>query len=203
MSPRQRSSQPRPGWIRRYGGKRLFGRALLARAQVQMPRWRRLRSIDWRLVERIVFVCKGNICRSAYAAAKATSLGLPSVSAGLEAPLGAPANEKARRHAASRAISLDAHRTRKLEELTLNSEDLVVCMEPSQVVAVEKARAGRGFQLTLLGFWARPRRPLIFDPYGLSDAPWETCLDVIDDSIERMAAELRRCPGRCNLFGEA
>ncbi len=174
---------------RHYGGRRLFLRHLVARAQTQMPRWRHLRLVDWDRVERIVFVCKGNICRSAYAAAKATSLGLPAVSAGLEAKPGLPADDQALRHAASRCISLSAHRTRRLAELTTGSEDLVVCMEPPQLVSLARMIARRGCQVTLLGFWSRPIRPWIFDPYGLSDAEWESCLDIIDGGIERLAAE--------------
>jgi protein-tyrosine phosphatase len=193
------SQQPRPvrygfadRWSDRYGGRRLFVRAMLARVQMGLPPWRRLRAIDWRRVENIVFVCKGNICRSAYAAAKAAALGLPSASAGLEAVSGAPANDAARRHAASRMVALNDHRTRRLDELMLNPGTLVVCMEPRQAAEVETMRTGRSFQLTLLGLWSRPLRPLIFDPYGLSDSQWNVCLDIIDNGIERIAAERLR-----------
>jgi protein-tyrosine phosphatase len=179
-------------WTRQYGGRRLLVHAMLARLQIELPRWRRLRTIDWRRVETVVFVCKGNICRSAYAAAKATALGLPSLSAGLEAVSGAPADAAAQRHAASRAVALAGHRTRRLEELTLDAAALVVCMEPRQATAIEKLRAGRAFQLTLLGLWSRPRRPFIFDPYGLGEIEWQVCLHIIDNAIDQIAAERLR-----------
>ena len=41
--------------------------------------------IDWSQVRRLVFVCKGNICRSAYAAARSQTLGYPATSFGLAA----------------------------------------------------------------------------------------------------------------------
>jgi hypothetical protein len=43
--------------------------------------------------------------------------------------------------------------------------------------------------MTLLGLWARPRRPWLSDPYGTGNDYWQTCLDIIDNAIENIAAQ--------------
>jgi protein-tyrosine phosphatase len=35
--------------------------------------------------------------------------------------------------------------------------------------------------------WASPERPHLEDPYGLSDAYFDTCFDVIDSALFRIA----------------
>lgn len=89
---------------RGYGGKRPFLFHLITSVQTQLPPWNRLRRPEWHRVERFVFVCNGNICRSPYAAAKAASLGLRSASAGLATKNGCPASEAARKHALWRGL---------------------------------------------------------------------------------------------------
>jgi protein-tyrosine phosphatase len=181
---------------RRFGGKRGLALHLLALLQMSVP-WRRgVREIDWSRVERVVFVCKGNICRSPYAAAKALALGLPAVSAGLEATRDAPADKAACAQADCRGISLAAHRTARFEDLTGSAGDLVICMEPGQLRHIRASRSGFPAQMTLLGLWAQPPRPFIFDPYGLSGDYWKTCFDVIDDAVARIGSAWREHRGR-------
>ena len=43
--------------------------------------------IKWEDVDRLVFVCTGNICRSAYAEYKARSLGMSATSFGIDVPI--------------------------------------------------------------------------------------------------------------------
>jgi low molecular weight protein-tyrosine phosphatase len=176
---------------RHYGGRRALVRHFFSCAQVRLPWWRRFHRVDWPRVERLVFVCKGNICRSPYALARASAIGIPADSIGLEAASGEPADDAARRHAAARGLSLDAHRTKPAHELVLGVGDLLVCMEPVQLIAVRRRFTGFAGQLTLLGLWSRPYRPSIFDPFGLSDEFWPHCLDVIDDGVRHIADQYR------------
>lgn len=172
---------------RNYGGKRAFLHHLVATVRTQLPNWRSLCRVDWSSVDRLVFVCKGNICRSPYAAAKAASLGFFSASAGLDTQHGRLANNQARCHGALRDIYLDDHRTMRIQDLAINARDLLVCMEPLQVKALRAILPTTTAQLTLLGLWSRPRRPWIFDPYGRNDGYWSACFSIIDNAIERMA----------------
>ena len=65
------------GWLRdNYGSRRGFVRTWWHRLRYLLGGYRAYRQVDWNSVERLVFVCKGNICRSAYAGALVTSRGL-------------------------------------------------------------------------------------------------------------------------------
>lgn len=171
-----------------HGGKRGLVLNLLATAQSLSPAARALRRIDWTRVDRLVFVCKGNICRSAYAQGRATREGLPALSAGLEARPGLPADPVAISLGGARGIDLGDHRTRRVDDLDIGPHDLLVCMEPPQVRAVQAIFPAA--QATLLGLWSRPRRRWLFDPYGLDHAYWRTCLDLIDSGVAGIAARM-------------
>ncbi len=144
-------------------------------------------SIDWNRVHRLVFICSGNICRSAYGEARAHFLGLRTASAGLNAVGGGTADPQAIRIATERGIDLQNHRTTPFKAFEPRNGDLFLCMEPSQARAVrEQVKTTPGVQVTLLGFWSRPPRPFLQDPYGLKGAYWQTCFDLIDSAIDNL-----------------
>ncbi|KKC24752.1 hypothetical protein WP12_17710 [Sphingomonas sp. SRS2] len=163
---------------------------MLATVETLLPAFGPMRRIDWARVERLVFICKGNICRSAYAQGRAGQAGLATVSGGLDTQAGLPANPMAIKMGAARGLDLGPHRTRRFDELDLGPGDLMVCMEPPQARAAQ--RHFPAAQVTLLGLWSRPRRPWLFDPYGLDTAYWRTCLDLIDSGIAAIAARIRQ-----------
>jgi protein-tyrosine phosphatase len=129
-----------------------------------------------------VFVCKGNICRSPYACAKARSLGIQAVSFGLEAADGAAAEPSARQNALLRGMDLSAHLSTRLESARMTDRDLVIVFEPKQITEVRR-RIGAGTPTKLLGICSRPIRPHIQDPYGMSDRYFQQCFSVIDANI--------------------
>lgn len=155
-----------------------------------------LAQVDPTRVRRLVFVCKGNICRSPYAEARAKRLGLAAVSAGIDACTGASANESAIRIAELRGIDLKTHSAARVDSLELDSGDLLVAFEPSQVSALAEEALWSGAQLTLLGLHSRPLRPHLEDPYGLSDAYFNTCYSLIDSGLERLASKLAGANGQ-------
>ena len=60
-------------WIcRNYGRKQGLLRSLYHSLMDRTGQYTRLGIVDWGRVERLVFVCQGNICRSAYAEARAS-----------------------------------------------------------------------------------------------------------------------------------
>ena len=175
-----------------YGGRRGFLCHLAATVHMRFGYFHEYQAVDWSRVERLVFVCKGNICRSAYAEARAVATGFPAASFGIAACPDASADETAIIHAAARRISLSAHRTTTLQAFTHQRGDLLVCMEPPQAKIVATRFGESRPQVTLLGLWAGSRRPWLFDPYGSGDAYWRTCLDTIDSGIDQMLAQIGR-----------
>lgn len=171
--------------IELYGGKRGLLEHLRARMLYTLGAYGNVRDIEWSLVSRLVFVCRGNICRSPYASSRAQSLGLAAISFGLDAAEGAPANPVAAKNALTRGIGLSAHRSARMESNRLADGDWVIVFEPAQLAEVRR-RLGNRTPATLLGIWSRPHRPHIQDPYGRSDRYFQQCFSVIDESIAQL-----------------
>jgi protein-tyrosine phosphatase len=156
-------------------------------------RYRPWRAVDWAGARRIVFVCKGNICRSAYAeAALAGRTALPVASAGLDAETGTPADPAATATAAGRDVDLGRHRSLHVSQLALAPGDVLVAFEPAQADALQRLtrRAGTG-QVTLLGLWSsHPWLVYIHDPYGLPKRYFDVCFDRIDDGLQGIARRI-------------
>lgn len=173
-------------WLaRNYGSRRGFIRTIGYKLLAYLGVYRRYTDIDWARVERLVFVCKGNICRSVYAEAVAREMGLQAISCGLDTIEDAPANSSAIEVAGRHGIDLSAHRTTPVMYLPLRRTDLLVAMEPWQASYLEQ-NLYREHQCTLLGLWMKPRLPHIQDPYGASLAYFEKCFDHIRKSIHEL-----------------
>jgi protein-tyrosine phosphatase len=188
-----------PGWgergmidTERYGGRRAFLRHLLARSKTLIGSYSSSMSVDWKSRERLVFVCKGNICRSPYGAMKARSLGVDAVSYGLEAIEDAAANSDAIRNAAQRQIDLSNHRSHKLRAAEIRANDLVLFFEPQHLIAYRQTCGGHPAAVSLLGLWAEPNRPYISDPYGKSDRYFQECFSFIDSAVQAISGKILR-----------
>lgn len=166
-----------------YGGKRGYLEHLRSRALYSLGAFRQARRFDWATVRRLVFVCKGNICRSPYAAEKARVLGMTAISSGLETHEGAAADAAAVRNAARRGIDLSQHRSSVYNYGGLQSTDLIVVFESRQYVEVRRRSGDHGLSVTLLGIWSKPCVPDIQDPYGRSDDSFQRCYAVIDAHV--------------------
>lgn len=175
-------------YIAIYGSKRGVLEYYKARAGMLLGQFGPFSAIDFARVERLVFVCKGNICRSAYADAYGRRLGLTCDSAGIEASPGALANERVATLAATRDLDLSAHRTRRLNQQHYTAGDLLIGMEPWHLAPM--IEAANGAQVTLLGLWQRPFRPYLHDPFSAPQAYLETCIDYIERSVQQLARQL-------------
>lgn len=175
--------------IHRYGGVRPFLRSFKESLREKLGRYDSLKIVDWNQVERIVFVCKGNICRSPYAEAKARTLGIPSISCGLEASPGSSADPMAQRRAMHVGVDLTGHKSRALSAMELLPGDLVVLFDPAHLPLLKPA-SFRLAGITILGIWTSPRIPLIFDPHGKSQECFEKCFAMIDMGLMEISSRL-------------
>lgn len=175
----------------RYGSRRGFIRTQAFRLQYFFGKYREFQEIDWGAVERLVFVCKGNICRSAYAEAVAKSLGVEAISCGLQTIEAAPADGDAVRTAQQMDIDLLGHRTTPIMYLILRKTDLLIAMEPTQASFLQR-NMGRRYQCTIIGLWAKPIMPYIHDPYNTSLAYFEKCFIYIKKSVHGIAEKIHK-----------
>ena len=190
----------------RYGSHRGLVRLWLAEIRALAGAYQPYRRIDWPAVERFVFVCQGNVCRSPYGELRARSFTPQVASFGLATTTGQPANPVALEVARERGVDLSDHRVTAVEDFDARDGDLFLIMEDRHIAPLETAMAGRlsGPPMTaMLGFWAQPRRALIYDPMDRGAAYFETCYSIMDSAIDRAyggvsrgAAGGRRRPGR-------
>jgi protein-tyrosine phosphatase len=173
----------------RYGTHRGLVRLWLAQAEALVGRLEAFRNPDWSRVARLVFVCQGNICRSAYAGLLARNAGMPAASFGLAASTGRAADPLARHVARARGLDLEGHRATDISDFQIRDDDLLLVMEVRQA---RKLRGKLGLspaQIVLLGDWATPARPHLHDPFTLSQGYFETCLGLIETAIPALERE--------------
>ena len=188
----------------RIGGRVKRVRAWLhraARAAYRLPEralhpWRR-RSALRRLAaaggpRSVLFVCYGNICRSAYAAAVASqrlSAEVEVKSAGFFGP-DRPSPGEAIAVAAERRVDLAGHRSRLVTSELLESADVVVVMEQRQrrrLLVANPAIASRVYLLGDLDPHRTSRRDVL-DPYGEPLTAFRSCFDRIERCVAALAA---------------
>lgn len=182
-------------WIlSHYGSRRGLVLTLWHRFLYKFGTYREYAQVDWKSIERLVFVCKGNICRSAYAEAVARSLGVNAISCGLDTIEDASANTCAIKAAKQLGIDLKGHVTSPIMYQILKKTDLLIAMEPWQVEFLQK-NLSRKHSCTLLGLWSKPVQPHIQDPYGASSEYFERCFTCIERSVYVLSKKIKKTTG--------
>ena len=174
----------------RHGRKQAWVRHQATSWLHRLGAYSELQSFDASRVLRLVFVCAGNVCRSRYAEARARVLGFEAGSFGLSADGRSPPDAAAVLAARRRGIELLPRASRRAHDVRPTSGDLLVAMEPYQARALRRAHPRA--QVTLLGLWCSTPRPVLADPYGLSDAYFDTCFGCIDEAVETLVRTMER-----------
>jgi len=168
----------------------------LAAYRLNLGGLRHFEHIEWNRVTRLVFVCRGNICRSPYAEARARRLGLNATSCGFEVSSKSCVDATGVKIARQLGLELSNHQPRGCG-LSLAAGDLWVGMEPWHGRQLLRFSQGSGAQVTLLGLWCCRPRPHIHDPYGLGEGYFQTCFGIIDGAIEEVARRLGAHGSEC------
>lgn len=137
-------------------------------------------------VQRLVFVCQGNICRSAFADVSARKAGMRSASFGLSTTTGRPAHHPAIVAAHGLGYDLSAHRAVDLADYSPQEGDLLLAMEVRQLHRLAADPRLASMPRQLLGYWTRPMIPHLHDPYGLDDQYMALCLARIEGAIDAL-----------------
>lgn len=153
--------------------------------------------------ERILILCKGNICRSPFAeiylrqAAQRENLRLSISSAGLDAASGIAAYPIARTVAPRFGVNLDEHLTSALSEALVQKADIILVMEPDQIAALRHRFPCAEPKAFLLGHFAA-ERPMteIKDPYGGTQSEFEDCYAILAAACEGFLLHLRKVTPR-------
>ena len=136
-------------------------------------------------IRSVLFVCKGNICRSPFAASylgaklKERNCPIEVSSAGLESTPGGKANPIASAVALQDHISLAAHVTKPITDDLVHQADLIVVMEFMQYMDLIKKYPEAEGKLFRLGDFHNGFAKEIWDPYGGTNADFEFCFRMI------------------------
>lgn len=174
---------------RRFGTYRGLIRLALAHAERASGRLRPFMRHDLGHVDRLVFVCQGNICRSSFADHLARSFGAPSASFGLATTTGMPADFTAMKTSLQFGVNLKPHRVTDITDFQFRPGDLLLAMEIRQARKLASLSLPDGVHIGLLGNWSKPRRPHIHDPFSLSDDYFITCFQVIETAVKQLCTE--------------
>jgi protein-tyrosine phosphatase len=172
----------------RYGGRRSYLLHLSELSKSLIGVYRPMIRIDWHNIDRLVFVCSGNICRSPYAAERARAAGANAISFGLAASDGAFADPSATRNASRRDLDLTRHRSARLLASSVRPTDLVLLFEPRQVEAFRLLEGAQAGAVSLVGLWSTPLRPHVADPFAKSDRYFQECFSIIDSGVRALCA---------------
>ncbi len=179
-----------------FGTYRGLVRMLLGEAEFSLGRLDPFLTPDLSRANRLVFVCLGNINRSAFAESLATRMGLKAASIGLSTSTGTPAFPTAITTARRFGVDLEAHAATDIGNYNYMDGDLLLAMEIRHVHKLEKCGIPRE-SISLLGHWASPHRIHIHDPHTLSDAYFRTCFSVIHSSIRELAIDCKETGSPC------
>jgi protein-tyrosine-phosphatase len=142
----------------------------------------------------IVFVCLGNIIRSAFAAEllRSRSGGRTDVrirSAGLDATTDGPAHPTAVQCARRFGVDLSAHRTHRLDLADLEGADVLLAMEIDHVVEIHRRFPQHGHKVYLFGCLNDDAHD-VADPVFAPNDVFEACFERIDGGVRRIVEML-------------
>lgn len=147
----------------------------------------------------ILFICKGNICRSPYAGEYLQKIGrernlggIRSSSAGLLVRVSIPSPDLAIRVAMTLGVELEDHRSKPVTADMVENTDMIFTMEHRQAEIMRKSFPDHVRKIFLLPlFDTKPPqagdyafRYNITDPYGGSEKDFLECFRRIERSIE-------------------
>jgi low molecular weight protein-tyrosine phosphatase len=146
------------------------------------------------MLNRILVVCAGNICRSPFAAAL-LSRALPEAqidSAGLGALVGEPAAKEMQEAAAAYGVDLSAHRGRQLFRPQLEVADMIFVMEERQREILYMQYPHMFGRVFLLSHFSQGemKGKEIADPFRKSQDVFNACAQEITMHVESIGKTL-------------
>lgn len=174
-----------------YATERGWVRYLLGQTESILGRTQKYEQVDLSKVERLVFVCLGNICRSPFAEFVAKQQGVTTAGFGLSTTTGVEAFSLGVETAKKFNIDMQTHRTTDFKDFELRDSDLLLVMEIRHARKLENMLGESKAQIALLGHWATPRRLHIHDPHTHDSVYFENCYQVLKKATESLVNDYK------------
>ena len=137
------------------------------------------------MINRVLVVCVGNICRSPTAEwllrHRLRRDGVTIESAGLAALVGNPIDPMAESVLLEHGVSASAHSARQISPEMINAADIVLVMDKRYMSAVHAQVPHARGKTFLLGRWQN--EAAVPDPYGKPRAVFEQAFTMIDTAV--------------------
>lgn len=144
------------------------------------------------MIERILIVCVGNICRSPMAEVllreRLRGRGVEVGSAGLAALVGRAVDPEAAAVLAARGLAADGHVARRITPELIAGADLVLAMDLRQLSAIRAIAPEARGKAFLLGKWIGDAH--VPDPYGKPREAFEQAYALIERAVDGWIARL-------------
>jgi len=170
--------------MNRFGSKKGFLRYCLDEIYCRSGLYREYTRYQ-RPPERLVFVCQGNICRSALAEwVFKNHSDIEAISLGLKTNTGKGANPRLLKIAyETKNIDLSSHKTTSVEDYEARPGDAFVCMEAQHIKEIKSL--GFSGPFLLLGSFGEKKTYRINDPYSANDTFMvKTVDDIVYHTVE-------------------
>lgn len=165
----------------RYGSKMGLLNYLKYNALRIFGKYRFATRIDFSTIDRCVFVCSGNICRSALGECVMKKLGAEAASFGLDTRGGDPADPRMIAYAKTQGFDLSSHITKSVSIFQSRPTDLLIGMEPKHLDLL--VRYFPNNQITALGLWLPEKNIYLHDPYATNSVYFNRCAEKIINSV--------------------
>ncbi len=139
-------------------------------------------------VKRLVFVCHGNICRSAFADVMARRLDMRVASFGLSTDTGKAADPEISLHARKMGYDLSTHTATDMRDFVGEEGDYLLGMEARHMRRLAREQRLADLSRGLLGTYAEPALPHLHDPFRLNADYQAICLKRIASAVASLPA---------------
>ena len=139
---------------------------------------------------RVMFVCSGNICRSAYGEYRFRQMcladhpGTQVISSGTLRITGRQASQEMIAVGAERGLDLEPHRSNGLSKLLVESSDIIFVMAQIHRMEILRISPESEKKVVLLGYWLNKPKYEIDDPIRHSMDFYRRVATEIDEALE-------------------